>query len=392
MKIKKRLKKLTKLKKYSKNVSLYFKDAKWSIFIVVIWFLIGATYYAIREPGAGITEIILLTFYLKEPSYTETFVAFYRLVGTVIISQGVFAFIISKSFEKYDPMLSSREIAKEIHEDHVVVVHYGHIGQRITDYLRQKKQKYVVIEQEKEAVKTLLDIGEPVIVGDPISDNVLLDAHVDKAHAVILCTNDTKQALILSNKIRHFNKNPDCRLIVRIFDDKLRKILEKPPYNAICFSTSKTTIENMKDKWIYAKKGKAIIIGVTYFTIRLIGELRAANREVLVIDDNEEDLDYFKGTDIKTFSGDPTQMSYLELPEIDIGSADQVFIGIKEEMSDSISISASIKRLYPNVDVYVRLFDDNLAEFLERLDVKTFSTSKFTFTILEKKLLHQLIK
>ena len=354
-----------------------------------IWFSIGGIYYIFQFPGE-ISLALLHIFFLVEPSGGDIFSTFYALIGTIIISQGIFAFILTKSFEKHDPKLSSRMIAKEIDENHIVIIHHGHIGSRITNYMKKHGQKYIVIEEKRELVEELLIDGEPVIIGKPTSESVLEDANIKTAKAVIMATNHVAISLVIVNKIRKLN--PNCEILIRIFDDRLREILESEPYNAHCFSTSKTTIEKKKDEWILSKKGKAIIIGITHFTQRLVEELINANRDVVIIDNDEDELEYYQGTNIKAFEGDASSSAFLETPEINISEAEQVFIGENNNLSDSVATSANIKKKYPNIDVYVRLFSDDLAEFLERLEVKTFSTSKFTFSLLEKDVLPNLIK
>jgi Trk K+ transport system NAD-binding subunit len=324
------------------------------------------------------------TFYIREPASGDSAIILYQFLGSVIISQGVFAFIIQKSFEKRDTKLTSRLIAKDIKENHIVIIHHGHVGSRITDFFREHDQKYVIIEKKKSLVTDLLEDGEPVIVGNPIAENVLEDANIPGARAIIITENEAKITLILMNRIRKLN--PECPVYVRIFDDRLGKILERRPYFAMSFSTSRSTITRMKSEWVDMKKGKAIVIGISNFTKVLVEQLNLAGREVVVVDERSDEVDYYKGTNITAIEGDPTQMDFLESPKIDIRTATQVFVGIKEAAEDSITIATQIKHDYPNIEVKMRLFSDDLADFLENIGIETFSTSKYTFNTLRPKL------
>ncbi len=379
--------KSSRVKRFSKSVILYFKESKWSFFIIIIWFLIGFVFFMATEytkTDVTILDIIYYTFYIREPSSEDSATIIYQFLGSVVISQGVFAFIIQKSFEKRDTKLTSRLIAKDVKEDHIVIVHHGHVGSRITDFFRNHNQKYVIIEKDKKLVTDLLEDGEPVIVGNPIAENVLEDANIAGARAVIITENETKTTLILMNRIRKLNRN--CPIYVRIFDDRLGQVLERSPYNAISFSTSRSTIRRMKEEWVHMNKGKAVVIGISNFTKVLVEQLIIAGRDVVVIDKDENDVEYYKGTNVQAFEGDATQIEFLESPEIDIRTASQVFIGIKEAAEDSITIATQIKQKYPNIEVKMRLFNDELAEFLEQVGVETFSTSKYTFNTLRPKL------
>ncbi|MHA1110292.1 MAG: NAD-binding protein [Promethearchaeota archaeon] len=382
-------KKSSRIKRIRKSILLYFKESKWSFFIILIWFLLGFIFFMATEysdPEITIGDILFYTFYIREPESTGTDSAtiIYQFLGTVIISQGVFAFIVQKSFEKRDTKITSRLIAKDIKQNHIVIIHHGHVGSRITDFFRENNQDYVLIEKDKALVTDLLEDGEPVIVGNPIAENVLEDANISTARAIIITENEAKTTLILINRIRKLN--PDCQVFVRIFDDRLGAILERRPYFATSFSTSRSTISRMKSEWIDMKKGKVLVIGISNFTKVLVEQLMISKREVVVVDERENEVDYYKGTDVKAIEGDPTQMDFLESPQIDIKSAVQVFVGIKEAAEDSISVATQIKYHYPNIKVLMRLFSDDLADFLEQIGIDTFSTSKYTFKTLKPKL------
>lgn len=379
-----------KMKKYKKGLLLYFKDAKWSFIIIAGWFLMGAIYFALTQTGATVKDIILMTFYMKEPIITNNFVAFYNLFGSIVVLQGILQIMIGRSMEKANPTMMCREIAKDIKRPYIVV-HHGHVGSRITDFLREHKKKYIVIEEEEELVDGLLEAGEPVIVEDPLDEHAWDDVDVKNAKAVFLCEDDPKETIILASKIRKINKK--VPMVVRVFEDEIREMLEQDPFNATCFSTSKTTLTEIKELWLdSSKKGKVVIIGIANFTRLLAMELNKMGRKVVVVDTEETELDYFNGTSIKAVEGDGSQMQLLESPEVGIQTAQQVFFGIKNELKSSIVGSVNIKKKYPNIDVYVRLFDDDLAEFLERLGIKTFSTSKYMIEILKKKVLEKIMQ
>jgi Trk K+ transport system NAD-binding subunit len=376
--------KKSKGRRIRKNILLYFKEAKWSFLIILIWFIVGFFYFLVTETDQSISDILLYTFYIQDPPLGNPGTILYNTIGTIIISQGVFAFIIQKSFEKRDTKITSRLIAQDIRAHHVVIIHHGHVGTRITDYFRENNQPYILIERDRELVEELLDAGEPVIVGEPISEGVLQDASIHRAKAVVITENNAKTSLILMTRIRKLN--PDCKIYVRIFDDRLGEILEQPPYNGISFSTSRSTITRMKSEWVNLKEGKAVVIGISNFTKRLVEQLVKARRETVVIDERSNEVDFYKGTKVKAIEGDPTQIEFLETPEIDVASASQVFVGIKEAAEDSITIATSIKKKYPSIEVKMRLFSDELAEFLEQIGIETFSTSLYTFNTLKPKL------
>lgn len=377
-----------KIKKYKKGLMLYFKEAKWSLIIILGWFLLGAIYFALTQTGATILDIVLMTFYMKEPLITDNFVLFYNLFGSIVVLQGILQIMIGRSMEKANPVITSREIAKDIKKPYIVV-HYDHVGMRITDYLREHKKRYIVIEEDEGLVDGLLEAGEPVVVEDPLDEHAWDDLDVKNAKGIFLCEDDPKETIILASKIRKINKK--VPMVIRIFEDEIREMLEQDPFNAMCFSTSKTTLAEIKELWLdSSKNGKVVIIGIGNFTRLLAMELNKMGREVVVVDTDETELDYFNGTSIKAIEGDGSQMQLLESDAVKIQTAQQVFFGIKNELKSSIVGSVNIKKKYPNIEIYVRLYDDDLAEFLERLGIKTFSTSKYMLEMLEKKILNKI--
>jgi Trk K+ transport system NAD-binding subunit len=381
-----------KLKKMEKGILLYLKEAKLSIIIVLCWFLVGFIYYSITVPGTfpnNLPFIILSTFYLRDPIDNDIFAALYTLVGTIIISQGVFAFILTKTFEKYDPALACKMIAKDMKKP-VVIFHHGHIGNRIVQYLRERNRNYIIVEEKRDDVEDLLDDGQPVIIGDLDSDQTMEEANIKKAVAVVCATDDMEKALVITNKVRKIN--PKCELLVRLYDDRLREVLEQPPYGVHTFSTSKMTIDMMKSEWIYAMKGKVLVIGANLFTRRLIDELVKANREVILVDENDDEVDFYKNTNIKAFEGNPSSIDFLESQEIGIQYVSQVFIGIHENTSEEIAICCNIRKKYPDLAIYMRVFNDDLTEFLEKMGVHCFSTSKQSFKEIERRFLAKYIK
>ena len=124
----------------------------------------------------------------------------------------------------------SREVT-----NHVVVVGYTHLGERLVQFLRKKDLSYVLIEENRELVDHLLTEGQPVVVDNPMEMDSLKDANVRQAKAVIVTIDDVETATILTKRVRDMNK--DCLLIVRNFRDELTEVLESLGANEIISSS-----------------------------------------------------------------------------------------------------------------------------------------------------------
>ena len=51
--------------------------------------------------------------------------------------------------------------------------------------------------------------------------------------------------------------------------------------------------------------------------------------------------------------------------------------------SDAIILTVAVKKKYPNIDLYVRMFDEELAEIAKSINATTFSSSAFAFEMLQ---------
>ena len=56
------------------------------------------------------------------------------------------------------------------------------------------------------------------------------------------------------------------------------------------------------------------------------------------------------------------------------------FIFIEQHVEDSLLVVRKIRQLNPEMEIYTRMFDDEIAYVLEDLGSKTFSTSRFAFS------------
>lgn len=129
--------------------------------------------------------------------------------------------------------------------NHMVVIGYTHLGERLVTYFREKKVPYCLIEKDKEKVDELLRLGEPVIVDDAREMDALTDANIHNAKVVILASNNLETTLIVTKRARQSNK--DCCIITRCFRDEFAEIIESLGANEV-ISSSKNAFDNIVEK------------------------------------------------------------------------------------------------------------------------------------------------
>ncbi len=75
------------------------------------------------------------------------------------------------------------------------------------------------------------------------------------------------------------------------------------------------------------------------------------------------------------------------LTQARIHDCTQIIITLKEDVNEILEIVQNIKKLTLEPEIISRAYDDEIAEVLEMLNVKTFSTSYFAFENLKSELI-----
>lgn len=131
--------------------------------------------------------------------------------------------------------------AKEL-RDHIVIVGYSHLGQRLVAHFRKTGVAYCVIEKNAEKMDDLLREGEPIIVDDAREMDSLKDANIPFAKAVLIASNNLETALLVTKRARQLN--PNTLIITRCYQDEFVEIIESLGANEI-ISSSKNAFDDI---------------------------------------------------------------------------------------------------------------------------------------------------
>ena len=112
-------------------------------------------------------------------------------------------------------LLGTRKMKKTIEElsDHVIVCGLGRIGRVVSKDLEDAGATVVYIDNNEERVTALLVSGGYAMVGDATSDEVLLEAGVNRARALATVLSDDALNVFITLTAR--NLNQDLRIIAR---------------------------------------------------------------------------------------------------------------------------------------------------------------------------------
>jgi hypothetical protein len=224
-----------------KKFKIIIKDSKVILSILFLWFLGGfLVYFFILK--LSILEALKASLFFKQ---IETdFSSAYGMWSQGIVFGVIFTFLFQNIIEKYNPERGCRMMAKEM-QNHIIVIGYTHLGERLVNYFRQNKIPYCLIEKDKEKIDEILREGEPIVVDNAKELDALEDANINSAKAVVIASNNLETALIVTKRAREYNKN--CLIVARCFHDEFTEIIESLGANEV-ISSSKNAFEDIVKK------------------------------------------------------------------------------------------------------------------------------------------------
>lgn len=108
--------------------------------------------------------------------------------------------------------------------DHVILCGFGRVGRGVFSNLQRRQIPVVVIEQEQSAVEAAEEAGALVVEGDATHNQVLEDAGIDRAKALVASVTNDSDNLVIVLSARSLR--PDIRIVSRASEleseDKLR--------------------------------------------------------------------------------------------------------------------------------------------------------------------------
>jgi len=106
--------------------------------------------------------------------------------------------------------------------DHIIIVGLGNLGVRIVNELKDKETLVMIDMEAHHSLLDVIDFHEydmPLIKGDATKEQVLLDADIETARALVITTGSDLTNLKNATVARRLN--PDIQLIMRMYDDPL---------------------------------------------------------------------------------------------------------------------------------------------------------------------------
>ncbi len=126
---------------------------------------------------------------------------------------------LSRMFNVRDNDLAHlRPDEKQVLRDLVVVVGYGRVGRYISENVQKAHIDLVIVDQNRERVEALRENGYHALAGDASYAEVLQEAAIDKARALIIAVPDPFEARRILETARELK--PDIKILVRAHNDE----------------------------------------------------------------------------------------------------------------------------------------------------------------------------
>ena len=161
---------------------------------------------------------------LDPQGWQKVFVGLLRLTGAALIA--AFTAILTNYLVRAN-LGSALEIRRIPEKGHIVVCGLGNVGYRVVEDLLQANEKVVVIESSSDNrfVSATRRKGVAVMIGDGTVRELLEEAHVGQAKAVVAATAHDLSNLQIALLVSEIN--PDQRIVLRLTDTDLARTLKE---------------------------------------------------------------------------------------------------------------------------------------------------------------------
>lgn len=235
-----------------RDVRILCREFRVSLLLFVGLLLVGAIIldglYVSPKTGRGLSfsEALHVVFTLiffetnvdfPDIWYLQLFFFVVPLVGLGVIAQGVVRFGVTL-FGKRTGRREWQVALASTCKNHIVVCGLGRDGSRVVEQLLKFDEEVVGIERDPEGqfVESIREVGVPVIIGDAQRREMLVEAGVERACAIVICTQDDLANLAIALEARELKS--DIRVVMRMFDGELAKKVERGFDIHAAFSTS----------------------------------------------------------------------------------------------------------------------------------------------------------
>jgi Trk K+ transport system NAD-binding subunit len=159
------------------------------------------------------------------------------VVGLGVVADGVVRFGVAL-FNRRERKEAWQVAIASTYRDHIVVCGLGRIGYRVVKELLNLGEEVVGVERDAEGpfLEEIRQMKVPVLLGDARQREMLEQARVREASAIVVCTEDDLTNLDIALDARELN--PTIKVVLRMFDAQLAEKVKRGFGIHTAFSTS----------------------------------------------------------------------------------------------------------------------------------------------------------
>lgn len=118
-------------------------------------------------------------------------------------------------------------------ENYTVIIGCGRLGANLANALSNEGENVLIVDEDKHSFRRLAtNFGGLSIVGNGADFDLLKEANIERASAVVVVTNDDNTNIMIAQIAREIFKVN--RVIARLYDAGREKVYEELGINTIC--------------------------------------------------------------------------------------------------------------------------------------------------------------
>ena len=163
-------------------------------------------------------------FNLQHSSAQSKIIGIFLILSSTVFIWMIFSLIIDRFIKKRVEKSMGRK--KYSYKNHIIICGLGRLGFFVADELLKRGEKILIIEPDPESPNSqyFRNLGVDVYTGNARLPGILENVGIQNAQALIAVVNDDFTNLEIALNARTYH--PQLRLILRIFDDSMAKIIQ----------------------------------------------------------------------------------------------------------------------------------------------------------------------
>jgi voltage-gated potassium channel len=109
--------------------------------------------------------------------------------------------------------------------DHYLVCGFGRVGRQVVRDLRAAGASFVVIDRNPDSLQAADEVGAPYVVGEAADDQLLRQAGIERARALIACADSDAENVFITLTARELR--PDMTVVARASGDEAEQKLRR---------------------------------------------------------------------------------------------------------------------------------------------------------------------